>query len=168
MTIEILLNALPGMDDPDCYKYLNDNLYYLEDIKDSQADFKNEYDYWNLCIQNPTAKSILFLENEFGIMRNINSKKCDWVFIENDKICFVESKDVKPRSRTKERKDATKQLIATLEYYNSNVDLSTEKLHAVICFKSKSKIIKPGDQARKLLFKENYNAEFFEANVLEF
>ena len=100
-------------------------------------------------------------------MKNENSKKCDWVIYENKKIFFVESKDVKPRNRSKERKDAIKQLITTIEFYNSKIDLNSLSIFSQICFQSKSRVIKAGDQARKVLFKQ-YNSEFSEGNFIKF
>ncbi len=150
-----------------CYKNLSGLSYYLEDIKDAETNFVTEEEYWNFCIENPDNKNIIFVENEFCVMSNIGTKKCDWVLIESNNSYFIESKDVKPRSRNKERKDATKQLIASIEFYTTNLDFSNENLFAVICFKSKSKIIKTGDQIRRLMFKEKYNTSYFEANILE-
>ncbi|MFC7774191.1 hypothetical protein [Flavobacterium sp. GCM10027622] len=163
MTSEQFLNSF----DDNCHKILNEEVYYLEDVKDNETNFVEQDDYWNLCIENKNSKKIILLENEFCVMKNENSKKCDWALFEADNLFFIESKDVKPRNRSKERKDATKQLISTIEFYGSKIDLTTLNLHALICFKSKAKIIKSGDQARKALFKETYNADYFEANLIE-
>jgi hypothetical protein len=167
MTINALLQKFPQMGEMVSYKNLSGLSYYLEDIKDAETNFVTEDEYWNFCIENPDNRNILFVENELCIMRSINTKKCDWTLFESNNSYFIESKDVKPRSRNKERKEATKQLAASIEYYTSNLDFSNEKIYAVVCFKSKSKIIKAGDQARKVFFKEKYNSEYFEANVIE-
>lgn len=168
MTLEELLNVLPQVNTEGAYQILNDKTYYLEEIKDSTVVFKQEDDYWNLAIQNDSNKTVIFIENEMYVMKDINSKKCDWVLLESNYIHFVESKDVKPRNRKKERKDAVKQLTATLDYYVSKLDLSTQSISVMICFKSASKIVKSGDQLRKLFFKETYDADFFEGNVIEY
>ncbi|MCW2119508.1 hypothetical protein [Flavobacterium sp. 7A] len=167
MSHEELLANFPNLEKGICYKILEEATYYLEEVKESTVTFKTETDYWNLCIENNLLKTILLLENEFSIMKNETSKKCDWVLYEDKKIFFVESKDVKPRSRNKERKDAVKQLIATIEYYNSKIDLSTFTISSQICFKSNSRTIKTGDQARKVLFKK-YNSDFNESNFISF
>ncbi len=150
-----------------CYKTLNHTIYFLEDIKDAITSFKSEEEYWNLCLQNDNSKEILLLENEFSIMKNEVTKKCDWVIFENKKLYFIESKDVKMRGRSKERKDATKQLIASIDFYKSKIDLSSTTIFSQICFKSKSRIIKTGDQARKILFNQ-YNSEYREGNYISF
>jgi hypothetical protein len=167
MSLEELLANFPDLEKDTCYKILNDSVYYLEDIKDAVTSFKFEEEYWNLCLENDSSKEILLLENEFSIMKNEVSKKCDWVLFENNNLYFVESKDVKPRSRNKERKDAIKQLIATIEFYNSRIDLSSINLFSQICFKSNSRIIKTGDQARKKIFSQ-YNSDFTEGNHIIF
>lgn len=167
MTIKQLLAHFPNLEKDICYKTLKDPVYYLEDIKDAITSFKFEEEYWNLCIENDNSKEILLLENEFSVMKNETSKKCDWVLFENNNLYFVESKDVKPRSRNKERKDAIKQLIATIEFYSSKIDLSTTNLFSQICFKSNSRIIKTGDQARKKTFSQ-YNSDFTEGNYISF
>ncbi|TRX38936.1 hypothetical protein FNW52_02500 [Flavobacterium sp. ZT3R18] len=167
MTIEQLLAHFPDLEKDTCYKILNDSVYYLEDIKDAVTSFKFEEEYWNLCLENNNSKEILLLENEFSIMKNEVSKKCDWVLFENNNLYFVESKDVKPRSRNKERKDAIKQLIATIEFYKSKMEFSSITVFSQICFKSNSRIIKTGDQARKILFKQ-YDSEFSESNYISF
>ncbi|SNR51872.1 hypothetical protein [Flavobacterium sp. ov086] len=167
MSFEELLANFPDLKKDICYKTLEDSVYYLEEIKDSVVQFKTEEEYWNLCLENENSKEILFLENEYSIMKNEDSKKCDWAIFENNNIYFIESKDVKPRSRNKERKDATKQLIATIEFYNSKIELDSVKIFSQICFQSKSKIVKAGDQARKVLFKQ-YNSEFSEGNLIKF
>jgi hypothetical protein len=167
MTIEELLVNFPNLERNICYKTLNNSIYYLEDIKDDITKFKSEEEYWNLCIENFNTKEFLLLENEYSIMKNENTKKCDWVIFENNTIFFIESKDVKPRSRNKERKDAIKQLIATINFYQSKIDISKLTIFSQICFKSNSKIIKTGDQARKILFKQ-LNSEFTEGNYITF
>lgn len=167
MTIEQFLARFPNLEKDICYKILKDSVYYLEDIKDAITIFKIEEEYWNLCIDNNNSKEILLIENEFSVMKNEKSKKCDWVLFENNNLYFVESKDVKPRSRNKERKDAIKQLIATIEFYSSKIDLSTTQLFSQICFKSNSRIIKTGDQTRKKIFKQ-YNSDFTEGNYILF
>ncbi len=167
MTVEQLLAHFPNLEKGVCYKNLTGSVYYLEDIKDAVTSFKLEEEYWNLCIENNHSKEILLLENEFSVMKNETSKKCDWVLFENNNLYFVESKDVKPRSRNKERKDAIKQLIATIEFYSSKIDLSSKNLFSQICFKSNSRIIKTGDQARKKIFSQ-YNSDFTEGNYISF
>ncbi len=167
MTIHTLLEKFPAMQEMVCYKNLSGISYYLEEIKDAETNFVTEKEYWNFCIENPDNRNILFVENEFCVMRNVNTKKCDWTLFESNNAYFIESKDVKQKNRSKERRDATKQLASTIEYYISNLDFSNEKIYAVVCFKSKSKIVKAGDQARKVFFKEKYDAEYFEANILE-
>jgi len=167
MSCEELLANFPNLEKDICYKILEDSVYYLEEIKDSITVFKVEDEYWNLCLENDDLKEILLLENENSIMKNEDSKKCDWVLFGNKNIYFVESKDVKPRNRNKERKDATKQLIATIEFYKSKIDLNSISIFSQICFQSKSRVIKAGDQARKVLFKK-YNSEFSEGNLIKF
>jgi hypothetical protein len=167
MRIEQLLAHFPDLEKDTCYKILNDSVYYLEDIKDAVTSFKFEEEYWNLCLENDNSKEIILLENEFSIMKNEVSKKCDWVLFENNNLYFVESKDVKMRGRAKERIDATKQLIASIIFYKSKMELTTITIFSQICFKSKSKIIKTGDQARKVLFKQ-YDSEFSESNYISF
>jgi hypothetical protein len=167
MSFEDLLANFPDLEKDVYYRLLDDLVYYLEDVKDAITSFKSEEEYWNLCLENNNSKEILLLENEFCIMKNEVSKKCDWVLFENNNLYFVESKDVKPRSRNKERKDAIKQLIATIEFYNSKIDLSSTKLFSQVCFKSNSKIIKSGDQARKKIFSQ-YNSDFTEGNHIVF
>jgi hypothetical protein len=165
MTNEELLGNFPNLEKDVCYKILNNPIYYLEDIKDEITKFKLEDEYWNLCIENINSKDFLLIENEFCVMKNVPTKKCDWVIFDNTKLYFIESKDVKPRSRNKERKDAIKQLIASINYFKSKNDISKLTIFSQICFKSNSKIIKTGDQARKVLFKE-YNSEFNEGNYI--
>ena len=167
MSIKELLTHFPNLEKDVCYKILDNPIYYLEEIKDSTVQLKTEEEYWNLCLENENLKKILFLENENSIMKNEDSKKCDWSIFENNNIYFIESKDVKPRNRNKERKDATKQLIATIEFYKSKIDLDSISIFSQICFQSKSKIVKAGDQARKVLFKQ-YNSEFSEGNLIKF
>lgn len=167
MSFEELLENFPNLEKDICYKILQNPIYFLEEIKDSIIEFKSEEEYWNLCLENENSKEILFLENEYSIMKNENSKKCDWAIYENKKIHFIESKDVKPRNRRKERNDATEQLIATIKFYNSKIDLSSVSIFSQICFQSKSRVIKAGDQARKVLFKQ-YNSEFSEGNFIKF
>ena len=123
MSFEELLANFPYLKKDICYRILENSVYYLEEIKDSVVEFKSEEEYWNLCLENENLKEILFLENEFSVMKNETTKKCDWVLFQNNNIYFIESKDVKPRSRNKERNDAIKQLIASIEYYNSKIDL---------------------------------------------
>jgi hypothetical protein len=165
--IEQLLAHFPDLKKDICYKILTNSVYYLEDIKDAVTKFKSKEEYWNLCLENDNSKEILLLENEFSVMKNQVSKKCDWVIFENKNIYFIESKDVKPRSRNKERKDAIKQLIATIEFYDSKIDLSSLNISSQVCFKSNSRIINTGDQARKKTFKQ-YNSEFTEGNYISF
>lgn len=167
MNFEELLAHFPNLEKDVCYKILENSVYYLEEIKDSTVQLKTEEEYWNLCLENENLKKILFLENENSIMKNEDSKKCDWVLFENNRIYFIESKDVKLRGRAKERIDATKQLIATIEFYKSKIELDAISIFSQICFKSNSKIIKTGDQARKVLFKQ-YNSEFSEGNLIKF
>ncbi|TPG38136.1 hypothetical protein [Flavobacterium pectinovorum] len=167
MSFEELLAHFPDLEKDVCYKTLENSVYYLEEIKDSTVQLKTEEEYWNLCLENENLKEILFLENEYSIMKNEDSKKCDWVIFGNNNIHFIESKDVKPRNRRKERIDAIKQLIATIEFYKSKVDLDSITIFSQICFQSKSKTIKAGDQARKVLFKQ-YNSEFSEGNLIKF
>ena len=167
MSFEEFLVNFPDLEKDVCYKILENYVYYLEEIKDSTVQFKNEEEYWNLCLENENLREILFLENEYSIMKNEDSKKCDWAIFENKNIYFIESKDVKPRNRNKERKDATKQLIATIEFYKSKINLDSISIFSQICFQSKSKIVKAGDQARKVLFKQ-YNSEFSEGNLIKF
>lgn len=167
MRIEQLLAHFPDLEKDTCYKILENSVYYLEEIKDSITNFKSEEEYWNLCIENDNLKELLLLENEFSIMKNIDSKKCDWVIFGNNNLYFIESKDVKPRNRRKERNDATKQLITTIEFYKSKIELDSITIISQICFQSKSKIVKAGDQARKVLFKQ-YDSEFFESNYISF
>lgn len=167
MSFEEFLTHFPDLEKDVCYKILENSVYYLEEIKNSTVLLKTEEEYWNLCLENEKLKEILFLENENSIMKNEDSKKCDWVFFEADKIYFIESKDVKPRNRRKERNDATKQLIVTIEFYRSKIKLDSITIFAQICFQSNSKIVKTGDQARKVLFKQ-YNSEFSEGNLIKF
>ena len=167
MSIEELLANFPDLKKDVCYKILGDKIYYLEDIKDAITSFKSETEYWNLSLENNLSKNILLLENEFSVMKKETTKKCDWVFFENNKLYFVESKDVKYKQRNKERKDATKQLIASIEFYNSKLNLTSITILSQICFKSNSRIIKAGDQARKVLFK-TYNSDFTESNYISF
>lgn len=167
MSLEELLSNFPDLEIDVCYKKLENPIYYLEEIKDSITQFKSEEEYWNLCLENENLKTILLLENENSVMKDADSKKCDWVLFENNNIYFIESKDVKPRNRNKERKDATKQLITSIEFYKSKIDLNSLSIFSQICFQSKSKVIKAGDQARKVLFKQ-YNSEFTEGNLIKF
>ncbi|MFH6994736.1 hypothetical protein [Flavobacterium sp. FlaQc-48] len=167
MSCEELLANFPDLKKDVCYKILENHIYYLEEIKDSTVQLKTEEEYWNLCLDNEKLKKILFLENEYSIMKNEDTKKCDWVIYENKNIHFIESKDVKPRNRNKERKDATKQLITTIEFYKCKIELDSINIFSQICFQSKSKIVKAGDQARKVLFKQ-YNSEFSEGNLIKF
>lgn len=167
MSSEELLAHFPDLIKDVCYKTLEDSIYYLEEIKDSIVQLKTKEEYWNLCLENENLKEILFLENENSIMKNEVSKKCDWVIFENSKLYFIESKDVKPRSRNKERNDAIKQLITTIEFYKSKIDLDSISIFSQVCFQSKSRVIKAGDQARKVLFKQ-YNSEFSEGNYISF
>ncbi len=136
MSFEELLANFPYLKKDICYRILENSVYYLEEIKDSVVEFKSEEEYWNLCLENENLKEILFLENEFSVMKNETTKKCDWVLFQNNNIYFIESKDVKPRSRNKERNDAIKQLIASIEYYNSKIDLSNSRY-----FKTKDQIV---------------------------
>lgn len=167
MSFEELLAHFPDLQKDVCYKILENSIYYLEEVKDSTTQFKSEEEYWNLCLENDNLKEILLLENEHSIMKNEDSKKCDWVLFENDTLYLIESKDVKPRNRRKERNDAAKQLIATIEFYKSKIDLDSISIFSQICFQSKSRVIKAGDQARKVLFKQ-YNSEFSEGNLIKF
>jgi len=167
MSFEELLAHFPDLQKDVCYKILENSVYYLEEVKDSITQFRSEEEYWNLCLENDNLIEILLLENEQSIMKNEDSKKCDWVLFENDKLYLIESKDVKPRNRRKERNDATKQLIATIEFYKSKIELDSISIFSQICFQSKSKIVKTGDQARKVLFKQ-YNSEFSESNLIKF
>lgn len=167
MSFEELLAHFPDLQKDVCYKILENSVYYLEEVKDSTTQFRSEEEYWNLCLENDNLIEILLLENEHSIMKNEDSKKCDWVLFENNKLYLIESKDVKPRNRRKERNDATKQLITTIEFYKSKIDLNSIRIFSQICFQSKSKIVKAGDQARKVLFKQ-YNSEFSEGNLIKF
>ena len=167
MTSEEFLANFQNLEKNICYKTLNNSIYFFEDIKDDITRFKLESEYWNLCIENFNSKEFLLLENEFCIMKNENTKKCDWVIFENNNLYLVESKDVKPRNRNKERKDAIKQLITTINFYSSKIDLSELTIFCQICFKSNSRIIKTGDQARKILFRQ-YNSEYTEGNYITF
>lgn len=167
MINEEFISYFPNLEKGICYKVLSETKYHIEDIKDAFTAFKKENEYWNLCIENSISKEFLLLENEFSVMKNEITKKCDWVLFQDNNLYFIESKDVKPRSRNKERKDAVKQLIATIEFYNSKIDLSSINLFSQVCFKSNSKIIKSGDQARKKIFSQ-YNSDFNEGNYIEF
>lgn len=167
MTIKQLLSSFRNLEKGIDYKILENSVYFLEDVKDKTTKFKLEQEYWNLCIENFNFKEILFFENEFSVMKNQSSKKCDWVLFESNNLYFVESKDVKPRNRRKERIDAIKQLIASVKFYNSKVDLTTTKLFCQICFKSKSRIINTGDLVRKKIFRQ-YNSDFTEGNYILF
>lgn len=167
MSFEELLANFSDLEKDVCYKILDNSVYYLEEIKDSTVQLKTEEEYWNLCLENENLREILFLENEYSIMKNEDSKKCDWVIFENNNIYFIESKDVKLRGRKKERIDATKQLITTIEFYKTKIDLDTVTIFSQICFKSNSRIVKAGDQALKVLFKQ-YNSEFSEGNLIKF
>lgn len=167
MSFEELLANFSDLEKDVCYKILDNSVYYLEEIKDSTVQLKTEEEYWNLCLENENLREILFLENEYSIMKNEDSKKCDWVIFENNNIYFIESKDVKLRGRKKERIDATKQLITTIEFYKTKINLDTVTIFSQICFKSNSRIVKAGDQARKVLFKQ-YNSEFSEGNLIKF
>jgi hypothetical protein len=167
MIFEELLANFPDLKKDICYKILENPIYYLEDIKDAPTSFKSDTEYWNLCLENSSPTKILLLENEFSIMKNETSKKCDWVLFKNNRLYFVESKDIKMKQRNKERKDATKQLIASIEFYKSKLDLTSVSILSQICFKSNSRIIKAGDQARKVLFKQ-HNSDFVESNYILF
>ena len=89
MSFEELLANFPYLKKDICYRILENSVYYLEEIKDSVVEFKSEEEYWNLCLENENLKEILFLENEFSVMKNETTKKCDWVLFQNNNIYFI-------------------------------------------------------------------------------
>lgn len=152
-----------------CYPLKKGRYFIYDDNLKSEPRFVKEDEKWNLSLINKLELSIHFYQNDGCLMTQNNLKKCDWLCIDRMDIYFIEAKDVKLRNRYSARKDAKEKFEKTIQYYvGLYPDLNEMNLNVIMNFKSNSGLISTSIQSRKKYFKDKFDADYLETQILEF
>lgn len=154
------------------YEYIDDGIFYVFDEGgDSETPVKivNANSVFQLTVKNNGRNSILLIKTDNCLFTDDNSK-CDCILSSDSKIFFVEIKSCNAGGRGKSRGKAAEQLKSTIDLLKSkNIDFSSMKSSALICFKStEPRIIQASRNSSNALFKQNYGVPLEEGNVIEF
>lgn len=142
------------------------------EVKDGQNQtpvyIANAEDY-DFQVINPENKTVYFLPIDECVFVGNKEKKCDFSLCENGYFVLVDIKDVKRNQRNEAKKEAVKQLKATLIKIQTKVDTSEYQIFVVIglTFLNDFPARKTSLQNAQFLFDE-WNAILLEGNAFSF
>lgn len=120
-------------------------------------------------IVNANNQSYTFFPIDEGLIVSKENRKCDFAIYNSTSFYFVELKNVKTNRRKAAKKEAVKQLEATLlTFFNFNIDFENRKKHAIIGMKTvKPYIIKASTNTKRAYFKDTYQTYLEEGSLIE-
>jgi hypothetical protein len=150
------------------YQTTTSPLFGIFDEKDEApvlvVDINNEH---QLKVKNPANGAVCIIKTDKCLFTD-ETKKCDCILFNNNKLFFVEIKDSNNKSVA--RRKAAEQLGVSIELLvQNNIDLTQYETKAIICFKSgATRPTQPSLNTKRAIFLETYNISLEEGNLIEF
>lgn len=118
-------------------------------------------------VYNKLKENFTFFPIDEGLIVSKENRKCDFAIYNSTSFYFVELKNVKTNRRKAAKKEAVKQLEATLLTF-FNIDFENRKKHAIIGMKTvKPYIIKASTNTKRAYFKDTYQTYLEEGSLIE-
>lgn len=153
---------------------------YLEDINPQQprgksygiTTFDESIEDQPFKIFNPSQKEINFLAIDKGLLLDIpeHPARCDFAVFDNLRFCFVESKTSTLGQRSKERKDAIKQLKSTIQLFQEKINFEGFQIEAQVSLRAKRIYPRQNSHRQNDVkeFEDELNVSLYENNTIEF
>lgn len=166
---DVYSKAFDGRNVDECLKVVSEakiEIYEHDELKCSCIR-ETENEPVHFTIHNTNKSAIHFLAIDNCILNTQDEvKRCDFVFSDLRKICFVELKNAR-KNRGERRKEANAQLESTISHFKSKLDLSPYHLEAFLAvgnLKHTRPAFNASNQNAKLYFREKYAVELYEGN----
>ena len=121
---------------------------------------------------NPSQKEINFLAIDKGLFLDIpeHPARCDFAVFDNLRFCFVESKTSTLGQRSKERKDAIKQLKSTIQLFQEKINFEGFQIEAQVSLRAKRIYPRQNSHRQNDVkeFEDELNVSLYENNTIEF
>ena len=144
--------------------------FVIEDKESKKGVFVSDKQKFHLHVENRTTDILYFLQNDDCIMINQENGQCDYIIFNTFDFHLIDVKDSEIKSRKSNyRKKAYDQIENTFKHYSEYLTFSEKyNLFGLICFPSKSRIIKSSESIKKKEFKIKYNINLKEGNYILF
>jgi len=152
------------------FEFTEEHQLYIYDEKDSEQPVRivASNEDLQLTVNNQNGKLICLTKTDNCLLTD-DTRKCDCILFDDEKLFFVEIKSVSKSGRNKSRKSAIEQLAITVNLLKARIDISAFTVTAIICFKSfEPRIINASANTARAEFLENYKVRLEEMNFIEF
>lgn len=115
-----------------CLETIFDDKFEIYDCEKEKRCYLCEKD-GHFQVLNPNKKKIGFIAVDKCLFFDDDEfKKCDCIVFDEKSICFVEIKECKPKRRKNHKKNAEKQLKATIKILKEKIKID-KKIEAYLC-----------------------------------
>ena len=130
--IDRLKESFPQIEKSNCLEIISKSQFEIYDCEEEKRCYICEKD-GHFQVLNANKKEIGFLAVDKCLFFDSDEfKKCDCIIFDEETICFIEIKDCKPKRRKGHKKNAEKQLKATIEAFQKSMKLD-KKIEAYLC-----------------------------------
>lgn len=172
--IDNIKTAFPKLVENKCFSIQNTDFGIRDDQDKQQAPsyIVFEMEEAHFKVKNPSNKEVHFLAIDKCLWNDSDKVggRCDFIVFDEASFLFVDIKKAKMRHASDYRKDAEKQLEATLQKFQAQINFDTHKIYAIIAF-VKSKIspqLATRNQNLKVKWDTKYGIDLMECNTWEF
>lgn len=178
---QLILNTFPCQTG-NCIEIRTETIFWIDEYptntsipqelrgKSFTLTSQDDKDYL-FTVNNPAKKEITFIAIDQGIFTG-SFKKCDFVLLAENRICFVESKILSGISkRGVVKKEAIKQLRNTIEIFKEKIDFSNYKVEGQASVITQKIVTKRHTCSRAINVKEfedELNVALYENNEITF
>lgn len=157
-------------------KEKNDPFIELEDrevfIYDDDGEGKEQpcqlvgrEDKYQITVVNQINKPFTFVKFDACLITD-DQKRCDALVYSNEQFYFLEIKDTTVKGRRKARKEAIKQLAASIQRFD-NIEFKERELFAVIGFATPKRwVTDASSKTEQVRFMENYGVKLKEGQII--
>jgi hypothetical protein len=179
---QLIENAFPCQTG-NCFEVRSENIFWIDEYQIDDFPSKpkgksfiileKEGDKLFFTVNNLSQKEVIFLAIDKGIFLDtleFDFKKCDFALFDDERFCFIESKDVNLKHRRQERLDAYEQLKNTILKFKEKIDFGDYILEAQISMKA-SQIYprqRSSNENKVKEFEDDLRVALFENNDIEF
>lgn len=156
----------------DSYEHTTVSKFYVFDplpAVDAPSKIVDTNEPYQLTVTNKNNTNILFVKTDKCLFEN-DIPKCDCILFNDEKLFLVEIKNSSSGTRKDKRKDAIKQLGATVQrLIDNNIPIENYEAKAIVCFKRENEYpIQASKNTQRAIFLEKYKMMLGEGNIIEF
>jgi len=171
--ISSLKELFPHIDEKECLQFITKPSFEILDHEEDKKCYILE-ENGQFKVINMNEHEIGFIAVDECLFSSSDGSRADCIVFDDDIVCFIELKHCKNKKQliTKHKKKAKKQLIATIEFFRSNINME-RSLEAYICITCTideriTMTPKASNEEAQLEFEEYYDTQLFYSCQKEF